>query len=216
MNETGTAIFDKVSTGIEGLDFILEGGLPTNRLYLLQGNPGTGKTTMGLQFLLDGEAKGETGFYITLAAILIDQSKPAHQNIEEIQSDKNTDLSSGLHILLVEDDTDSREMLTILFEQSDMKVTAVNSAAEAVESLKSFKPDILISDIGLPKEDGYELIKKVRRLSPEQGGLIPAIALTGYVSVQDRRYALEAGYQEHLSKPVDVDRLLDMVKQLVN
>lgn len=162
-----------------------------------------------------GENRGAS-FTVTLPAIPIDQSKPAHQNVEEIQPDKNTDLSSGLHILLVEDDTDSREMLTIMFEQSDIKVTGVNSAAEAVESLKSFKPDILISDIGLPKEDGYELIKKVRRLSPEQGGLIPAIALTGYVSLQDRRYALEVGYQEHLSKPVDVDRLLDMVKQLVN
>ncbi len=67
MNETDTAISDRVSTGIEGLDYILRGGLAKDRLYLLQGNPGTGKTTMGLQFLLDGEAKGETSLYITLS-----------------------------------------------------------------------------------------------------------------------------------------------------
>ena len=67
MNDAQTNVSDRASTGIEGLDFILKGGLPKNRLYLLQGNPGTGKTTMGLQFLLDGAARGETGLYITLS-----------------------------------------------------------------------------------------------------------------------------------------------------
>ncbi len=67
MSETETTISDRASTGIEGLDYILKGGLSKNRLYLVQGNPGTGKTTMGLQFLLEGEKKGEKGLYITLS-----------------------------------------------------------------------------------------------------------------------------------------------------
>ncbi len=121
----------------------------------------------------------------------------------------------GIRVLLVEDDDDSREMLKIMFEQNGMEITDVDSAAEAVEVFEQFKPDVLISDIGLPNEDGYELIGKIRRLSPEQGGLTPAIALTGYVSLQDRRRAFNVGFQEHLSKPVDIDNLLEIVKSLV-
>ncbi len=87
MNDTETFISDRVSTGIEGLDFILKGGLPKNRLFLLQGNPGTGKTTMGLQFLRDGEAKGETGLYITLSESrdeLIAVGKSHYWNLEDL------------------------------------------------------------------------------------------------------------------------------------
>ena len=87
MNDTETFSTDRVSTGIEGLDFILKGGLPRNRLYLLQGNPGTGKTTMGLQFLLDGEARGETGLYITLSESrdeLIAVGKSHHWDLEKL------------------------------------------------------------------------------------------------------------------------------------
>ena len=68
----------------------------------------------------------------------------------------------------------------------------------------------------MPGEDGYSLIRKIRQFAPEKGGLIPAIALTGYASTQDRDLAIEAGYQEHFSKPIDVDRLVDLVKNLVS
>ena len=122
---------------------------------------------------------------------------------------------SPQRILLVEDNDDSREMLELVFEQHGMTVTSVATAAEGLQALKQIKPDVLISDIGLPNEDGYQLIRKVRELSPEDGGLTPAIALTGYVSLQDRNHAFEVGYQEHLSKPVDIDKLLDLVEKLV-
>ena len=121
----------------------------------------------------------------------------------------------GIHILLVEDDEDSREMLKILFGQYDIKITAVDSAAKALEAIKQIRPDVLVSDVGMPGEDGYELVRKIRQLAPEQGGLIPAIALTGYASLQDRVRAIEVGYQEHLAKPVDIDILLDLVKKLI-
>ena len=123
-------------------------------------------------------------------------------------------IPQNLRVLLVEDDEDSREMLKTMFEQSGIEIAGVNSAAEALETLPHFKPDVLISDIGLPNEDGYELIGKIRRLSPSQGGLTPAIALTGYVSLQDQRHAFNVGYQKHLSKPVDIDQLLELVKEL--
>ncbi len=122
----------------------------------------------------------------------------------------------GIHALLVEDNDDSREMLAVLFAQANLQVTAVASAAEALAALERIKPDILISDIGMPDEDGYALIRKVRACAPEKGGQIPAIALTGYASLQDRDRALEAGYQKHLSKPVDIDELLELVKNMLD
>lgn len=121
----------------------------------------------------------------------------------------------GSHILLVEDDKDSREMLELVFTQNGIKTTAVETAAEALEAIKNIGADILISDVGLPGEDGYELMRKIRRLSPEQGGLIPAIALTGYASLQDYNLALTAGYQHHFAKPVDIDELLELVRNLL-
>ncbi len=123
---------------------------------------------------------------------------------------------NNVRILLVEDDEDSREMLRIMFEQNNIEVFPVDSTAKALEIIEQIRPDVLISDIGLPGEDGFELIRKIRRLAPEQGGLTPAVALTGYASLQDRSLALDVGYQEHLSKPVDIDELLDLVRKLVN
>ena len=138
------------------------------------------------------------------------------ESVESQQSVETAALPVGIRILLVEDDDDSREMLKIMFEQNGLQVTGVDSAAEALAVLQQIKFDILISDIGLPNEDGYELIGKVRSLAPEQGGKTPAIALTGYASLQDRHHAFDVGYQEHLSKPVDIDKLLDLVKELAN
>ena len=122
----------------------------------------------------------------------------------------------GVRILLVEDDEDSCEMLKVMFEQSGIKITAVDSAAEAFEIIQQKPPDILISDVGLPGEDGYDLLRKIRQLTPAKGGLTPAIALTGYASLQDRSLAFQAGFQEHLSKPVDIEKLIQLVKGLLN
>ena len=121
----------------------------------------------------------------------------------------------GLSALLVEDDADSRDMLSMTLKICGVDVVSVGTVDEALEQLPIVRPDILISDIGLPKKDGYDLIEKVRSLPPEAGGQTPAIALTGYVSVQDRNLALEAGYQEHLPKPVDSHKLLELLAKLV-
>jgi CheY-like chemotaxis protein len=118
--------------------------------------------------------------------------------------------------LIVEDDPDSRQMLELILKRYGVTASTVETAAEALDFLESDPPDLLISDIGLPSEDGYDLIRKVRALRPERGGLVPAIAMTGYVSVQDRTLAIEAGYQEHLPKPIETDKLIDLVRGLVN
>jgi len=116
-----------------------------------------------------------------------------------------------MRILLVEDDKDSRDMLEMVLSIYGVKVESAETAAEALEKLRKLKPDVLVSDIGLPGEDGYDLIRKVRALPSREGGETPAIALTGYVSVQDRKLALDAGYQDHIPKPVNPNVLLKLL-----
>ena len=105
-------------------------------------------------------------------------------------------------------------MLRVALEQSGANVTAVASADEALRALVQVRPDVVISDIGMPDEDGYALIRKLRALPPEAGGQIPALALTAYARDEDRRQALSAGFQMHLSKPVEPDKLIATVARL--
>jgi CheY-like chemotaxis protein len=94
-------------------------------------------------------------------------------------------------------------------------VTLAASAAEALETMRKEPPDILISDIGMPIEDGYELIKQVRNLGRENGGRVPAIALTAYTRVEDRMHALRAGYHMHVPKPVELAELVAVAASVV-
>ena len=123
---------------------------------------------------------------------------------------------SDLRVVLVEDDTDSREMLKTFLESNGMCVTAVESAPAAIEAVKLVKPDILISDVGLPGQDGYEMISRIRSFPAEEGGQTPAIALTGYVSLQDRKQALSSGFQEHLAKPIDFEELVGRIRRIAH
>lgn len=117
-------------------------------------------------------------------------------------------------ILVVEDDLDTQELLTTVLERHGAQVTAVNSAARAMEEFLCLKPDVIISDIGMAGQSGYELIRKIRSLEPEQGGRIPAIALTAYAAASDRRRALLAGFQTHLPKPVEPEDLMAVILSL--
>ena len=120
----------------------------------------------------------------------------------------------GMKILLVEDDKDSREMLEMVLALYGVDVESAESAREAYEKIRAAPPEVLVSDIGLPGEDGYDLIRKVRILPSKAGGDVPAIALTGYVSVQDRNLALDAGFQDHVPKPVNPNLLLELLVKL--
>ncbi|GAA6620465.1 response regulator [Scytonema sp. NUACC26] len=121
----------------------------------------------------------------------------------------------GVRALIVDDETDSREFLVAALEAFGVQTIAVASAGEALKALLELKPDVLISDIGMPLEDGYSLIGKVRQLTAEQGGQIPAIALTAYARDEDRVQAVSAGFQIHLSKPVEPDELAMAVANLL-
>jgi PAS domain S-box-containing protein len=120
----------------------------------------------------------------------------------------------GLKILAVDDERDAREMLRAAFEQCGAKVVTASSAAEALTLLEEQRPDVLISDIGMPEEDGYDLIMKVRSLPVERGGKTPAVALTAYARGEDRLRALRTGYQMHVPKPVELAELVAIVSRL--
>jgi PAS domain S-box-containing protein len=122
----------------------------------------------------------------------------------------------GLRILIVDDDADIRALLIYTLEVCGAEVMAAASADEAISALTASSPpmDILISDIGMPDEDGYALLRRVRALEPENGGRIPAIALTAYARTQDRRAALLAGFQSHVAKPVEPAELIAVIANL--
>jgi len=109
----------------------------------------------------------------------------------------------GLHILLVEDHADLRELMEALLEQAGARVTTRSSVRDAFLVLETQQPDALVSDIGLPDEDGYALIRRLRKREAKGGGFLPAVAVTGYVRAEDRARILAAGFQAHLPKPVE-------------
>lgn len=129
---------------------------------------------------------------------------------------------ADLQVLVVDDNEDSLELVRMILEEYGTQVVTAASAREAFNVMTQsagyanapFQPDILISDIAMPFEDGYWLMHQIRTLSPHQGGLIPAIALTAYAAQEEQIRSLEAGFQVHLPKPIDPDELVAVVAHL--
>ena len=121
----------------------------------------------------------------------------------------------GIRILIVDDERDAREMLKAGLERFGAVVSVVASAREALDILILGIPDVLVSDIGMPVQDGYDLIRTIRGLPAEMGRDVPAIALTGYVRVEERMRALSAGYQMFVPKPVEVLELVTIIASLL-
>jgi signal transduction histidine kinase/DNA-binding response OmpR family regulator len=117
----------------------------------------------------------------------------------------------GLRIVVVDDDVDTRELIATVLSHGGAAVKTCGSAAEALDALREWHADLLVSDIAMPEEDGYTLIQKVRQLDQQSGGLIPAIALTAYAGIEDRARALAAGYQMHVAKPLEPEELLAVI-----
>jgi CheY-like chemotaxis protein len=121
----------------------------------------------------------------------------------------------GIKVLVVDDTTDMREYVAFVLEQEGAEVVAVASAAEALATLAQFQPTVLVSDIGMPDMDGYMLMRQVRQLPSEQGGQVPAIALTAYVGELNQKQAIAAGFQRHLSKPIEPTTLIAAIVDLI-
>jgi PAS domain S-box-containing protein len=121
---------------------------------------------------------------------------------------------SDLRIVVVEDDLDTQELLKTVLLRHGAEVIAAGSGASALAEIRRRKPDLIISDIGMPDENGYDLIRKIRALPADEGGHTPAIAVTAYAGASDRRRALLAGFQTHLAKPIEPDDLVAVILSL--
>ena len=157
-----------------------------------------------------GEGQGAT-FTVTLPLMKIH----LHEQQSDRQSDEFPDLN-GLKVLVVDDEVDTRELIAFILEQSGAEVTQVASATEALQALTQFKPNVLLSDIGMPEVNGYMLMRQIRAMPPELGGQIPAIALTAYAGDVDYQQAIAAGFQQHIAKPVEPAALVAAVANLAD
>ena len=120
-----------------------------------------------------------------------------------------------VHVLIVDDDAEARDVMALGLGQQGATVTTAPSVAEALASVQRDWPDVMLGDLGMPGEDGYDLIRKVRRLGATQGRHIPAIAVTGYAADEDRRRAIEAGYEMHVAKPVPLAVVAPLIQSLI-
>lgn len=204
--------------GADVLPRLFERFRPTNSSRRTEGGLGIGLAIVGhvvelhggvVEALSPGEGGGAT-FTVRLpsSASSVEAPGPARPSTTEPK------LLSGLRVLVCEDDPDCRDLLHEVLSGEGATVCLAAAAAEALDHFREFRPDVLVSDIGLPLVDGYALIRQIRELDDQQGGRTPAIALTAYASVEDARRAFSAGYQLHVTKPVDPDDLASRVANL--
>jgi PAS domain S-box-containing protein len=161
-----------------------------------------------------GGGRGAT-FTVVLPASAVDRTSsiaPAAGGANE--TPLPGDSLRGIHVLVVEDEPDTCEFLNRLFASYGAAVATARSADEALSYLTTSKPDIVVSDIGLPDVDGYDLMERIRQLPADSGGAVPAIALTAYARTEDRTRAFRSGYQAHLAKPVEPTELVATIASL--
>jgi PAS domain S-box-containing protein len=129
-------------------------------------------------------------------------------------NDGDSERLDGLCVLIVDDEADARDLLSDLLTAHGARAVTAGSAAEALALLDTVRPDLLLSDIGMPGEDGYQLMARLRARGPERGGRTPAVALTAYAHAEDRLRALRAGFQQHVAKPINTEELIAVIARL--
>ncbi|NES95438.1 MAG: PAS domain S-box protein [Desertifilum sp. SIO1I2] len=156
-----------------------------------------------------GEGQGAT-FTVRLPLL----HAPLQASPDKRPPQQSLDLS-GIKILVVDDQLDTRELVAFVLEQHGAQAIAAASAREALLVLSQTQPDVLLSDIGMPEMDGYLLIEQVRALPPDRGGQIPAIALTAYAGDTNQQQVIAAGFQKHISKPIEPEKLVQAIVDLM-
>jgi CheY-like chemotaxis protein len=164
-----------------------------------------------------GEGRGAT-FTVRLpiaptAPSITKSSEKAREFTHAVPFDRPKQLR-GLRVLVVDDEKDARHLVEAILTQCGCHVTLASSVDEAISAFTAHVPDILISDIAMPERDGYELIRHIRTLSREQGGDVPAAAVTAYARAEDRRNMLNAGFSMHIAKPVEPAELVSVIASL--
>jgi CheY-like chemotaxis protein len=183
-----------------------------------------------VQAASDGKGKGAT-FTITLPVLSLSDPEGLDEVSPEVNAELLTlrgqqqngpgdnnaelhpDLLKGLRVLSVDDQQDTRELITIALARYGAEVKASDSASTALQLIKEWKPHVVVSDIGLPGMDGYDFMRQVRELETD-GERMPAIAVTGYAGAIDESKALDAGYEVHLSKPIELNKLVSVIAKV--
>ncbi len=164
-----------------------------------------------------GEGQGAT-FTVTLPvkAVREEMSELERAPLSAESADSTYDAIrlDGLRVIIVDDEAETRDLLTAMLTRRGAEVKACASAAEALEEIEQWRPTVLVSDIGMPDEDGYALIRKLRALGPERGGVVPAVALTAYARSEDRMRAMASGFQMHVPKPIEAGELVVVIASL--
>ncbi|RUR79531.1 hypothetical protein DSM107007_40410 [Nostoc sp. PCC 7120 = FACHB-418] len=161
-----------------------------------------------------GEEQGAS-FTVRLPILPEEDGSVTYQQHRSASLVTNSLPLEGIKVLVVDDDADSRDFLAFILEQEGADVSLATSALEVLQLLPEIKPDVLVSDISMPDMDGYTLIRQMRTWTAEQGGAIPAIALTAFARQYDREQALQAGFQLHLPKPLNAEEFIAAVVELV-
>lgn len=167
-----------------------------------------------------GEGQGAS-FIVSLPISAVDPEpdsqmpeRSAQARTAPLDDSKNCYTLKGVKVLVVDDEPDARALVKRLLEDCEAQVAMAGSVKEALEQMQAYRPDVLISDIGMPGEDGLSLIRRIRAMGPSRGGNLPAIALTAYARSEDRTRSVLAGFQMHIAKPVEASELVAMVASL--
>jgi CheY-like chemotaxis protein len=151
-------------------------------------------------------------FTVTIPVAPVRAVAPRHPLASgDADTDSRPPSLDGLHVLVVEDERDSRDLLQQILEGSGIRVTLAANAEEGFAALRAKPPDVLLCDIGMPHEDGHSLMKRIRALPATLGGRVSAVALTAYARGEDRTRALTSGFNMHVAKPIDPDELLTVL-----
>jgi signal transduction histidine kinase len=162
----------------------------------------------------DSEGVGMGASFSVMFPLLPERTEVTAPNLSGEMLRPDSGALKGLRVLLVDDEPEARQVFSTVIQRTGAEVKACETAGEALETLKDWRPDVLMSDIAMPDEDGYSLIGKVRSLPRDEGGATPAAALTAYARDEDRKRALAAGYQMHIAKPVSSGQLINVIARL--
>lgn len=162
----------------------------------------------------EGEGRGATfNVHIPLSTSVLPPASQTQQR-QKAEPDRPR-FSAPSRVLLVEDDDDAREVASACLERGGFELRVARSAKEALNLLTNWRPDVIVSDISMPEVDGYDFIRQLRALPPEQGGHVPALALTAYARMEDAARAMASGYQAHIAKPLNPDELIAVIEKLL-
>ena len=121
---------------------------------------------------------------------------------------------AGIRALVIDDDGDTRDLLAEVLRGSGVQIALAASAGEGLEAFERERPDVIVSDLAMPETDGFELIRRIRALPSDRGGGVPAVAVTAYARAEDSERSLSSGFQAHVTKPIDSERLLSTIADL--